>query len=251
MDNIHQTHCSIWGATSRFNSRATSFSYLHWSSNKSTYSHGCSICRWPPAASCHQKSRRFLSPTKGCDWVHPELSNSVNVIYGYIKKKKTHKSWNYVPWGCTPRTSSMLQISWCDPLYSDLSFSQHIESTCSKARKILGLSYQKLYNNVGTLLQLYLSLVRHHLQYASPVWNPYKQKHIKHLENVERFVLHVATKSWHCGSIDGWYHFPIIQKIPDQPVYAIQDHSWLVLFSQNMILTRSNLSYRTNRKLLL
>ena len=61
-------------------------------------------------------------------------------------------------------------------LSSDLSFSQHIDSTCSKARKILGLLYRRFYNNVnnGTLLQLYLSLVRPHLECASPVWNPHK-----------------------------------------------------------------------------
>ena len=60
-------------------------------------------------------------------------------------------------------------------LASDLSFSQHIDSVCSKARKILGLLYQRFYNNASkdTLLQLYLSLVRPHLEYASPVWNPY------------------------------------------------------------------------------
>ena len=32
-------------------------------------------------------------------------------------------------------------------------------------------------------------------------------------------------------SINGWYHFPRIQKIPGQPVYAAQDHSWLMLSS--------------------
>ena len=59
-------------------------------------------------------------------------------------------------------------------LSSKLSFSQHIDSVCSKARKILGLLYRRFYNNASkdTLLQLYLSLVRPHLEYASPVWNP-------------------------------------------------------------------------------
>ena len=46
-----------------------------------------------------------------------------------------------------------------------LSFSQHIDSVCSKARKILGLLYQRFHNNASkdSLLQLYLSLVRPHL----------------------------------------------------------------------------------------
>ena len=56
-------------------------------------------------------------------------------------------------------------------LSSDQSFTQHIEPTCSKARRILGLLYRRFYNNANndTLLQLYLSLVRPHLEYTSPV----------------------------------------------------------------------------------
>jgi len=37
----------------------------------------------------------------------------------------------------------------------------------------------------------------------------------------------VATRTFY----NGWYHFPRIQKIPGHPVYAAQDHSWLMLFS--------------------
>ena len=89
-------------------------------------------------------------------------------------------------------------------LTSDLSFSQHIDSICSKARKILGLLYRRFYNNASkdTLLQLYLSLVRPHLEYASPVWNPCMQKHIKQLKDVEKFALRMATKSWDSGYQD-------------------------------------------------
>ena len=48
---------------------------------------------------------------------------------------------------------------------SDLSWSNHIQSVCSKARKILGLIYRKYYrfSDTATLLQLYRSLVRPHL----------------------------------------------------------------------------------------
>ena len=60
-------------------------------------------------------------------------------------------------------------------LSHDLTWGEHVQSTCKKARKILGLLYRKFYNNApgNSLLQLYLSLVRPHLDYASAVWSPY------------------------------------------------------------------------------
>ena len=65
-------------------------------------------------------------------------------------------------------------------LSSNLSFSQHItiQTICAKARKILGLLYRRFYKNTSNkaLLQLYISLVRPHLEYASPVWNPCLKK---------------------------------------------------------------------------
>ena len=54
-------------------------------------------------------------------------------------------------------------------LSHDLSWGEHVQSICSKARKILGLLYRRFYNNApgSALLQLYISLVRPHLDYAS------------------------------------------------------------------------------------
>ena len=59
----------------------------------------------------------------------------------------------------------------------NLSWSEHISEICTKAQQILGLLYRQLYNNgdPATLRQLYISLVRPHLEYASQVWDPYLQ----------------------------------------------------------------------------
>ena len=106
------------------------------------------------------------------------------------------------------------------------------------------------------MLQLYRSLFRPpHLEYPSPVWNPYKQKHIKHLENVERFALHMATKSWDSGYQD-LLSMADITSLESRRSQAclymlfkiIHD---LCFFPQTMISTRSNLSQHTNRQLLL
>ena len=79
---------------------------------------------------------------------------------------------------------------------SDLSWTQHIESICAKARRLLGLLYRRFYqqSQPETLLRLYISLVRPHLEYASPVWSPYTIKDIMLLENIQKFGCKLCTK---------------------------------------------------------
>ena len=57
-------------------------------------------------------------------------------------------------------------------------------------RKILGLLYRRFYNNApgSAILQLYISLVRLHLDYASAIWSPYLSKDKTKLENVQKFA---------------------------------------------------------------
>ena len=47
-----------------------------------------------------------------------------------------------------------------------------------------------------TLLQLYISLVRHHLDYASAIWSPCLSKDKIELENIQKFACHMATGLW-------------------------------------------------------
>ena len=86
-------------------------------------------------------------------------------------------------------------------LSRNLSLSDHISELCTKARKILGLLYRQFYDNVdpATLKQLYLSLVRPHLEYASQVWDPYLQVDINRLEAVQKFALKLISQQWDLG----------------------------------------------------
>ena len=63
-------------------------------------------------------------------------------------------------------------------LTSDLSWSKHIEGICTKTKKILGLLYRQFYQraNQETLLQLYVSIVRPHMEYAAQVWDPHLKR---------------------------------------------------------------------------
>ena len=76
----------------------------------------------------------------------------------------------------------------------------NVQSVCSKARKILHLLYTRFYDNVpgsNSLLQLFTSLVRLHLDYASAIWSPYLSK-----ENVQKFACCMATGLWDSSYID-------------------------------------------------
>ena len=73
---------------------------------------------------------------------------------------------------------------------SDLSWSQHTQHVCMKAKKMIGLLYRNYYQHLPDtmLLQLYKSLVRPHLEYAAAIWSPSSQSDKLLLENVERWL---------------------------------------------------------------
>ena len=43
---------------------------------------------------------------------------------------------------------------------------------------------------------MYISLIRPHLEYGSPVWNPYKAGDVRLIEGVQKFALRMCTKNW-------------------------------------------------------
>ena len=128
---------------------------------------------------------------------------------------------------------------------------------CMKVRKILGLLYRRFYNNSdgSTLLQLNLSLVRPHLEYASPVWNPHMHKDIKLLENVEKFAIRIITKRWDSG----YQELLDMVALPSLETGRLQSslcmlykivHS-LCYFPSHIIAPRPNVSQRSDRRLLI
>ena len=94
---------------------------------------------------------------------------------------------------------------------SDLSWSSHIDNICSKAKRILGLLYRRFYrqSNEQTLRQLYVSLVRPHLEYAAPVWSPHLHKDITILEKIQQFASKMCTKIWNCSYNDLLYRLQL------------------------------------------
>ena len=46
------------------------------------------------------------------------------------------------------------------------------------------------------LLQLYLTVVRPHLEYAAPVWDPHQQGLSDSLERVQKFTLRMCMRDW-------------------------------------------------------
>ena len=72
---------------------------------------------------------------------------------------------------------------------SKMSWSDHIDDICTKARKSLGFICRNLRNCPQYVLsQKYTSLVRPILEYACCVWDPHQRRYIKQLESAQRHV---------------------------------------------------------------
>ena len=80
----------------------------------------------------------------------------------------------------------------------NLSWSDHVTALNKKARRLIGILYRTFYKHAesSTLVKLYLSNIRPHLEYCSPVWNPHLRKDIDQLERAQKFGLKVCLKDW-------------------------------------------------------
>ena len=69
---------------------------------------------------------------------------------------------------------------------SNLKVNSQVEGVCAKANRMLGLIKRIIrFKDRRILLQLYKSLVRPHLEYATSVWSPYYKKDKERLEAIQ------------------------------------------------------------------
>ncbi len=54
----------------------------------------------------------------------------------------------------------------------------------------------------STLLQLYTTMIKPHLEYACAVWDPFRTKCVDMLEAIQTFALQVCTGNWRVGYSD-------------------------------------------------
>ena len=98
---------------------------------------------------------------------------------------------------------------------SNLMWSSHVTTICNKTRRLVGIFYRQFYKHSSqdTMLHLYTSFIRPHLEYATAAWDPFLMKDIELLENVQKFALRVCTKSWdsNYSSLLEISHLPSLQ----------------------------------------
>ena len=87
-------------------------------------------------------------------------------------------------------------------LSSDLSRGSHISTIATRARKVVAwvLSAFKT-RNMLTMMTLYKSLVKSHLEYCCPLWNSCKTSETQEIEGVQRTF---TARIWGFQHLDYW-----------------------------------------------
>ena len=86
---------------------------------------------------------------------------------------------------------------------SDLKWNRHIDSAATKPNKVLGFLRRNLKVKSSSLKEkAYKTLVRHSMEYAAMVWDPYTQSNISRLEMVQRRAARYTLNQWdRCASV--------------------------------------------------
>jgi hypothetical protein len=80
----------------------------------------------------------------------------------------------------------------------NFSWSNHVNFIVNRARRTIGLLYRKFdeHSSSQTLLKLYCTFIRPHLEYASIVWSPHLVKDRAAIEKIQHFALRICLKDW-------------------------------------------------------
>ena len=83
-------------------------------------------------------------------------------------------------------------------IYTKLKFDFHISAKINKTNRNLGIINRSFsYMDKSMFLNLYKTLVRSHLEYASPVWSPFLRKQQVAIENVKRTATRLLANISH------------------------------------------------------
>jgi hypothetical protein len=131
---------------------------------------------------------------------HPDKCNVLTIT---ISKEANPIKFEYKIHGQTLKSVNNTKYLGC-LITSDLRWTNHINSICDKANKTLGFLHRNL--NIGsttTKQNVYNSLVRPIVEYASTVWDPYTQKDIHTLEMVPCIgARYICNKHGNRSSVD-------------------------------------------------
>ena len=112
---------------------------------------------------------------------------------------------------------------------SYLSWSTHINSTCTKARKQLGFLYRNFYQaNRDSIAYLYKATVLPILDYCCCVWDPYQSTHTAKFEKVQKFAAKLATGLW----LDNYDH---LLSLLNWPTLAIRRQQQKLLVCRRIL----------------
>jgi len=82
---------------------------------------------------------------------------------------------------------------------------EHIHAKINKAYMMLGIIKRNFsYLTIATLIFLYNSMVRSHLDYCSPVWAPYRKEDIQALEKVQKRATKIIPALKNLPTVKNW-----------------------------------------------
>jgi hypothetical protein len=88
-----------------------------------------------------------------------------------------------------------------------LSFNDHIDNIAKKATTLLNLCRRNLHMcSTNVKEQAYKAIVRPHLEYASPAWNPHTSRNINRLEQVQRRAARFVLRNYDYNNDAGLSH---------------------------------------------